>query len=139
MSPANSSYTNKLDYDPFEIIESEVEKYTGQGQIILMGDFNARTSTTQDFILDDGIQHDTLPQDFMFDHDCSYRYSQDLKVAQCKYGKQLIDISISSGFKKIGDCYGKYTCHSYNGSTVIDYVLADSATFHRLGTSKLTI
>ena len=137
ISPANSSYTKKLDYDPFDIIESEIEKYTGQGQIILMGDFNARTSITQDFILDDGIQHDTLPQDFIYDTDCSCRYSQDVKIVQCKYGRQLIDLSIASGLKilngrTMGDSYGKYTCHSYNGSTVIDYVLADGVTLPQI-------
>jgi len=69
ISPLNSSYSKKLEYDPFEIIEQEIMKYSGQGQIILMGDFNARSSTFQDFVSDSGTQHIQIPSNVSFDSD----------------------------------------------------------------------
>ena len=129
----NSSYARKLEYDIFECVEEEICKYTSQGQTIVMGDFNARSSTIQDYVSDSGVHHLNVSCDIVFDSDFLPRNSQDNKVKQCKYGKQLIDMCISTGLKiangrVFGDPCGNFTCHQYNGSSVVDYLLADNVT-----------
>ena len=50
LSPNNSTYNKKLDYSPFDMIEHEVAKMSNKGQVVLMGDFNARTGVCKEFI-----------------------------------------------------------------------------------------
>ena len=102
-----------------------------------MGDLNSRTGVVNDFIENDNVDH--IPMSFAFIEDCKYidRSSQDLKVTHCTYGKQLIDLCISASLKivngrMIGDTQGKYTCHKYNGSSVVDYFISDHATFSQI-------
>ena len=137
ISPANSTYTKQLEYDVFEVIEDEIAKYSSKGQVLIMGDLNSRTSTVKDFI--DSKNAHYIPTSFSFNEDCKYvdRSSQDCKIVQCTFGKQLIDLCISASLKivngrMLGDSTGKYTCHKYNGSSVVDYVIADHTTFAQI-------
>ena len=34
--------------------------------------------------------------------------------------------------RKIGDFTGKYTCHQYNGSSVVDYIIAEPNIFEKI-------
>ena len=58
ISPLNSIYTS--DTDVFERIESDISKYTMDGSkcIVVIGDFNATTSTLNDFVLPDKADSD---------------------------------------------------------------------------------
>ena len=56
-----------LDYDPYDIVEKEFEKYTGQDEIILMSDFNAKLSIVQDVLSNHGVKHVPVPDISMFD------------------------------------------------------------------------
>ena len=56
----------------------------------------------------------------------TFRNSQDKKTNS--NGKHLTDLCMINNLKilngrKIGDLTGKYTCHQYNGSSVVDYIL----------------
>jgi hypothetical protein len=137
ISPANSTYTKQLNYNPFDIIEDEIAKYSSKGQVVLMGDLNSRTSTVTDFIESDNANH--IPMSFSFTENCKYvaRSSQDTKISTCSFGKQLIDLCISASLKivngrMLGDPNGRYTCHKYNGSSVVDYIIADHTTFSQI-------
>ena len=48
--PANSTYTQSLLEDIFDLIENDLAKYSEKGNILIMGDLNARTSDDNDFI-----------------------------------------------------------------------------------------
>ncbi len=74
----------------------------------------------------------TLLKDIPSDDGISSRRSQDNCGRVCEFGKRLVDMSISSRLniangRVIGDTSGRYTCHQYNGSSLVDYVLADDA------------
>lgn len=48
---SNSSYTQSLDEEIFDLLETDIEKYSKSGSVILAGDLNSRTGTKQpDFI-----------------------------------------------------------------------------------------
>jgi hypothetical protein len=39
--PANSTYTQSLEDDIFDLIENDLAKYSEKGNILIMGDLNA--------------------------------------------------------------------------------------------------
>ena len=39
--------------------------------------------------------------------------------------------------RKIGDSMGKKTCHEWNGSSTVDYMLADESLFHLIQSFKI--
>ena len=55
--PANSTYTQSLQDDIFDLIENDLAKYSEKGNILIMGDLNAMimiwTSDDNDFIQND--------------------------------------------------------------------------------------
>ena len=133
ISPRNSSYATNNDYQTWEILYQEINRYQSSGNIMLMGDFNARTGLNADFIENDSTNPNDLPNlpDFYQpDKPIQNRLSQDGSRI-CEYGKNLIDLCISAGLRilngrTLGDSIGKYTCHKYNGSSVIDYAIVEN-------------
>ena len=69
-----------------------------------------------------------LPDDYMIDEEMCRRANQDDFVND--FGKTLIDLCrmcelrIING-RKLGDSGGKKTCHRWNGSSTVDYMLTD--------------
>ena len=54
-----------------------------------------------------------------------------------EYGKQLLDICTSCQLRifngrKFGDLSGKYTCHKYNGSSVVDYCIVSDSMYSEI-------
>ena len=126
ISPHNSPV--HIDNDIFEILNEEIAHLSNLGDVMLMGDFNSRISTLNEY------QHnDTTRQ---FDHHLdidnisrdplvlSQRCSEDChKNEFCTKFMDLIndsDLRILNG-RALGDLEGKFTCHEYNGSSVVDY------------------
>jgi exonuclease III len=136
MSPINSTFSKKLDYNPFDIIEHELTKYVGLGDTILMGDFNARTSISPDFVIDESLDYVPIPPIYTPDAGITQRCSQDQNANVCQYGRQLLELCKTSGLKiangrVLGDSGGRFTCHKYNGSSVVDYILAEHTTLSK--------
>ncbi len=66
-----------------------------------------------------------------YDDNVTPRLSQDSSKKVCTYGNNLIELCIATGLKIangriFGYTIGKFTCYKYNGSSLIDYVLADN-------------
>jgi hypothetical protein len=60
-----SSYTQGLNHDILECIENETVEYKKYGNILLCGDFNARISNSDDFIINDDNSHAPLFNNLM--------------------------------------------------------------------------
>ena len=84
LSPCNSTYISKLDYTLFDILEQEVAKYCKNGQMILIGDFNASTGTIDN--VETSINPCIMPEVDSISFDVNR--SQDC-ISSCTYGKQL--------------------------------------------------
>ena len=126
--PQSSPYLSKMGINVLETIEKDiVEKYNNKGDIILMGDFNARTGNEDDFISNDAAAHIPVSNDFYpIDTAVGKRSSHDTIVDT--RGKELLDICISNQLRItngriFGDSYGAYTCYKAVGCSVIDYVI----------------
>ena len=100
------------------------------GYFILSGDFNARTSLSADFVIDDNmflVDNNLLPDEYQEDV-ILQRCSQDSGHSNSN-GGLLIDLCKQTGLRllngRIGDDQniGKYTFVNSAGSSVIDYVL----------------
>ena len=124
--PQYSSYYIDQNIDFLEMVETDIAKYKKLGSVMLMGDFNARTGTEDDFIMNDDDNYLPLHEDYIIDSNIVHRNSKDTKV--CSRGRELLEICISSRLRILngrtfGDLHGKYTSYQYNGNSVIDYGL----------------
>ena len=111
----------------------EIFSFQEKGEVIVQGDFNARTNVDGDTITidkyDDSfmIPTENLPQNIQS------RNSED-KVTSDHRGKELLELCKSLGLiiligRKVGDVFGKYTSFQWNGCSVVDYVLASSSIY----------
>jgi len=127
--PPDSTYSKSLKQEILDQIESDIYSFKLQGNIVLMGDLNARVGETPDFIDSDCDKH--LPvNNYILDNSIPQRNSQDKTVDE--RGKHLIEICITAQLRilngrKIGDSMGYLTSHQYNGSSVVDYAICSEA------------
>ena len=109
-------------------MHEENKSFQGKGDIIIQGDFNGRTGQKNDFIQPDAFLDDLFGgsskelSDFLPPRNSEDNHSN-------ARGEELLDFCMSNEFaivngRKIGDRFGKCTSHKYNGSSMVDCVLA---------------
>ena len=122
--------SNHYDND-FLFLENEINNFCDKGKIVLIGDFNSRTGSYQDYIENDSIdlnqfsENDLLPEHYDIDQ-CSKRNNCD-KIYNSQ-GESLLDLCISSRLRilngrYIGDILGNFTCFTSNGNSAVDYAI----------------
>ena len=79
----------------WENLEWEVSYFQEKGDVILMGDLNARTGEMNDWIALDQTDNLPLPYDYTVDTENSARNSKD-KIVNAS-GQLLIDACIATG------------------------------------------
>ena len=118
-------YSKKIDY--FKCLCDALIKYGNKGNIILAGDFNARTGVDHLDHFDTPHVDEICPKDVV-NYINVQRHSCDDKVNN--YGKKLSEIckafnlQIANGTVP-GDLLGSYTCYANRGASVVDYVIED--------------
>lgn len=126
--------------DVFDNIAQDVSNINNEYNvpIILIGDFNSRTGLMDDSVVCDDIVADICGFDtdygfkeVMPDTFTNERYNRDKKVNN--NGKHLIEFCKCFDLKVVnGRCgadrgIGNFTCHSANGQSTVDYVIASSS------------
>ena len=90
----SSVYTNNTDVniDPYQLIEEDIIRYQELGDIMLMGDFNARTACNIDFIENDNdwLPNVELSQCYPRDIYISKRANHD--TVTNKFGEKLLNL-----------------------------------------------
>ena len=124
--PEYSTRERKLNKDHFVTLFETTSKIKSDN-VLLMGDFNARTLTLSDTLLKE--KDDDLPTEF-FSRIYSKRCNQDL--VGNNYGKKLAEYCIASksyivNGRTIGDLQGKLTCFEQNGASTVDYAIASDS------------
>ena len=127
--PELSSREKRLKKDHFKHL-IEITSKINSNNIILVGDFNARTAGLDDTLKKD--KHDILVPDF-YTRIESKRSNQDL--TRNKYGTKLIEYCVATGSyiangRTLGDLQGKFTCHQKNGSSTVDYAVVNESLHH---------
>ena len=110
----------------------EVIYFQNKGDVMIVGDFNAKTGS-----LDDTIPPDKSDElfDLVLDEPPPKRNSQDDAVNP--RGNDLLDmcrsldLNIVNG-RKTGDLFGKYTCFQWNGNSLVDYLITSSSVFKKI-------
>ena len=121
VSPENKKNSGKVDF--FKTLNDEISVFREKGTVLVQGDLNARTGVEQDFVEFDKFD-DVLGVDNSSEQ--SKRNSEDKTIN--KRGKELLDLCkvnnllITNGCK-VGDLFGKFTSHQWNGSALNDYLL----------------
>ena len=121
LPPENSSYYRQLNINCIDIVEKQIQHFSALGDIILLGDTNARTACNNDYVINDVDRFipDVIP--YIIDNDLPKRHSQDMTINE--RGTNILDMCVSSGLRILngrepGDTIGYYTCNKYNGSSV---------------------
>ncbi|CAG2232931.1 unnamed protein product [Mytilus edulis] len=137
MSPENSS-TNITGLEPiYDKLLADVVKYSNLGHIIVQGDFNAYTNTKPDFVaFDNSCTSNQDDLQYISDQNIP-RNNLDTKLVN-NSGKYLLNLCKESGLRilngrTIGDLHGKHTCITYNGCSVVDYMLVSKELLHIVG------
>ena len=121
VSPPNAKNPKTKDF--FTSLNDEILSFKKKGVVIVQGDLNARTGNEKDYIEYDKFDDET---GILISHNQYARNSED-QVTNSR-GKELLDVCKLNDFlilngRKIGDLFGSYTSHQWNGSSVVDYVL----------------
>ena len=129
----DSTYSKRIDYNILDQIERETFQYQTKGEIIIMGDINARTGINPDFIANDNHDHLPLEIPYTLDAPVKQRQSQDKTLDD--RGKHLLELCIGGQLRilngrKVGDLMGYHTSYQYNGSSTVDYGICSLSLFN---------
>ena len=117
---------------------NEILKFKAEGEILICGDFNARTCGLDDFIQNDDVNNNInecpVPSDYAVDTplrrkqlDHVHNIHGNLLVNICKD----LQLRILNG-RFLGDSLGYYTFYNSNGQSTVDYMLASQSVFYNV-------
>ena len=125
--------SNYFDNEIFDQLELDINSFQMKGNVIIFGDFNARTGILNDFVSKDGHKFINDTSNYSFQPKSRQTFDTTIN----NHGKQLInickttDLRILNGRTK-GDSFGKPTFHGKNGISVVDYIICDQNTFQNI-------
>ena len=146
--PENSSfYRNRDHVDPYVELENDIGTFQAMGNIIIVGDFNARTANKVDYSTTTQLHDD--PSDLHAHKHISIleslgrikRFSSD--TVSNKFGTLLLDICKSTDMRilngrTLGDISGAYTSFQFNGQSVVDYIIVSEKLAPNIRTMKVS-
>ena len=136
-APINSNFYKKNNLDkncPYNGLENDISRFRNEGNILLMGDFNARTSNNQAILL----SNYSNPNPLWLDEDLTLasRYKRSsVDLGENLFGSELIklcssqDLIICNGLTKWPSS-SQMTCIHGLGSSVVDYVISDISLYN---------
>ena len=128
-SPSNSSYSIGHPGCPYDLIGEELLKLSNIGNLLVCCDANARTQDLRDYIETDTFsKHLPIPDDIFSGPVHLPRNNCDSGTNS--YTRPFLDMIIALRLKilngrTLGDVLGCHTCVKKNGTSAIDYFLAD--------------
>ena len=145
LPPEGSSQYQSHETNGVIILEDMMYKIKAEypdHDFILSGDFNARTQTLKDYIIDDDVKYIPGTDDYVSDNFDLPRQSKDTHAEANSHGKALLslcctmDIHIVNG--RIGDdVNGEFTCFANNGRSIVDYTIISSTLFQYIKNFKI--
>lgn len=121
--PLESPYFQE---ETFQNIEREISHFQAQGNVLLMGDLNARTGAELDFIESHGSRFITGNNHLYPSHPSRQNCDETVNA----HGRQLLQLCrglalyIVNGRLR-GDSLGRYTYSSALGNSTVDYTITD--------------
>ena len=129
ISPANSKYRQRQEYDPWESLDKLITLLKRKGEVVLCTDANARIGTNADFILDTDRDFHNLPIQLSNSSARERNNSDKIVNSSCD---DLIDLTIAHDLhilngRTCGDIFGKKTYYCTKGTSTIDYIITSKA------------
>ena len=134
---SNSSAQGVIEGDIFDQTVQDVSEYDEQypdSSFIVCGDTNGRTGSLFDYATCDDSRYLPLSSEYVEDEISVYTRTNMDSVVNAQ-GQRMIDICkmcnlrIMNGRFGTDEGIGKYTCHTYNGSSTVDYYLCSPDLF----------
>ena len=136
--PKNTTQNILSKTDYFGSLENSILKYKDKGNIVIMGDLNARTGIEDHILCLDNHISQLLPDTNAIQD--GNRCSCDDK--KNSYGRILLklcnnhNLKIANG-QTPGDGVGNYTCFNQGGASVVDYLLAENSIHQKVENLKI--
>ena len=131
--PSTSVYATPRGQSPFSVLHDDIWEFSRDGDIILLGDFNARTGNSQTAFYD-------TSEEMLRELDVGElgldRHSQDRE--QTEYGRYLIEMTTTHGLAilnglEIFPTASGFTCFPHrHGASTVDYVMAQPNLISRI-------
>ena len=127
--PTGSSRQVVVEQDIFHLLTDEIitlENEHASPNIIITGDFNSRVGNNNDFVDDDFINADILPDDYIIDIPLPRSHKD---VITNDHGLNMLNFCKQTGFRIMNGrvCedknIGAFTCIKAAGCSTVDYVL----------------
>ena len=134
ISPATSTSTHARG-NIWQLLSTEVARFSMHGNILLTGDLNARTSVLPDYNEHDLNVFVPLPTEYRPDYRWP-RCNTDHTINT--YGKELLNLCVSSNLRIVNGRIGRdkdvgaFTCYTPRGSSVVDYFVASNHFFESI-------
>ena len=141
LSPEASTVFNTYEKARFEHIEEKISQIVEEYDnidIMLAGDFNARTGELDDFIMTDSTEFvPELCDNPSYDTDDFNMPRENVDKQIDNYGRDLISFCQSYGMHIVnrrvtGDERGNITCVANGGQSVVDYILVNTRFYNRI-------
>ena len=123
--PSNSNMHLVRNNDPFDILEQEILEFGNLGDVIILGDTNSRTGRLQEQYSDHfNPYNDNITINDNYDYEPLIRGNEDSTINE--FGRKLFNVLENTHLlilngRMVGDLNGVKTCHTYNGSSTVDY------------------
>ena len=137
--PEYSSYQLREQLDIFGDLEFKLGCIGAESDKLCFGDFNARTHTRPDYLLNEDNTDIPIPQDIYEADTVGTTVRGNLDTITNKYGDNLLQLCktvplrICNG-RKLGDIMGSFTCFTNNGQSCVDYCLSSPSLFDNVKT-----
>lgn len=138
--PVNSTFYDKCENDLFASLGEMVCQYKGIGKVLVLGDFNSRTGSNDDYISNDIINEESADMisnvvNYVPDSEPCKRSSSDPVINQ--FGRQLISLCKTTALRIVNgrhkdDPNGSITFFNSRGTSLIDYVLTFDDNFNNI-------
>ena len=135
--PLNSPYTKNLDFDVLQTLEEEIANFSREGNVLVGGDFNAKTGTGNDFVLDHTDEHSPIMDiDTYIMDEPQTRENRDTHSIDAQ-GETLLSLCKNSRMRILngrtkGDRYGRFTRYPLalrESPSTLDYIITDTEVF----------
>ena len=133
LHPVTSEYVKNLEYDVMQEMEEEINLYSIQGNVMIAGDFNAKTGTENDYVLDHLDNHSPVNDIQTYDFDVPLgRENQDNHPLDAQ-GEVFLNLCKNARLRILngrtkGDRSGRFTRYPLSlreTPSTLDYMAAD--------------
>ena len=123
--------------DIYDDLSEKLAKYAPMGDLILMGDLNARSQTVLDYIPNESFDFVPLSDELYNIDTIGTQPRNNMDTGSNSYGHKFLELCkkvplrILNG-RMFGDLFGKLTCYTPLGSSCVDYCAVSPELFSKI-------